>query len=587
MRLHDGPPTSRVELWAWYAYSATYAATASCINGWIPQQMLYLTSWNDCIQRGALPEDSATFNMTRCERNSIMPMRGTGSGGLPMMVALMEPMVESGGLAPDQLVLIWISVALVATMLFTMVFSPLGDYGTLRRRLLFAFNLSGGLSLLACACFRTAPGWLSVSIFQVTMQIGYWVGDTWVNSSLPILAAHQPRVLALPAGSKVREAAADAEAALLSARAKAISFVSACSGILVTLGLSLMVTDLATLYQLAAGIVGSLWCCLSVCGYLGSRDRPGPPLPSGVLCIGPKSIWIGVLSLRELPQTALFLTYICISADLLIGFVQTVALFVAELSWTASEVGALLFVPTVMSVFGALGSQAIASKYNISSRAVLVSTKALLVPLLVYALFGYAGGGFGLVAHAEIYIGIGYYGLTLGAWLSYIRVALIPLVPLDLQGSFFGIFSMIESIGQAIGPIIIGILARATGSLRSGFAFMLGEALICIVLLRLLKPAAGAAAATRLNRKQRMKGSSILFSAHQEGCPYCKRIHRKISLEQCEMVEAQISRESNMERETSEINNHHSEFKLEGADVTTSSSGVTRAALDVTVMSAD
>ena len=552
MRLHDGPPTSRVELWAWYAYSATYLATASCINGWIPQQMLYLTSWNDCIRRGKLPEDSAAFNMTQCERNSIMPMRGTSNSGLPVMDAMMVPAAESGGLTPDQLVLIWISVALVATMLFTMVFSPLGDYGTLRRRLLFAFNFSGGLSLLACACFRTAPGWLSVSIFQVTMQIGYWVGDTWVNSSLPILAAHQPRVLALPVASKAYEAAADAEAALLSARAKAISFVSACSGILATLGLSLVVTDLATLYQLAAGIVGSLWCFLSICGYLGSRDRPGPPLPSGVLCIGPKSIWNGIVALRKLPHTALYLTYICISADLLIGFVQTVALFVAELSWTASEVGALLFVPTVTSVFGALGSQAVASKYGISSRAVLVATKVMLVPLLAYALVGYAGGGFGLVAHAEIYIGIGYYGLTLGAWLSYIRVALIPLVPLDLQGSFFGIFSMIESVGQAVGPIIIGILARLTGSLRSGFAFMLGEAFVCIALLLLLKPAAGAAAATRLNRMQRLRGTSMLFGAHQKGCPYCKRIHRELSLEQCAMIEAQVSRESNVECETRE-----------------------------------
>ena len=128
------------------------------------------------------------------------------------------------------------------------------------------------------------------------------------------------------------------------------------------------------------------------------------------------------------------------------------------------------------------------------------------------------------------------------------------LVPLDLQGSFFGIFSMIETVGQAVGPIIIGILARLTGSLRSGFAFMLGEAFVCIALLLLLKPAAGAAAATRLNRMQRLRGTSMLFGAHQKGCPYCKRIHRELSLEQCAMIEAQVSRESNVECERTREN---------------------------------
>ena len=93
-------------------------------------------------------------------------------------------------------------------------------------------------------------------------------------------------------------------------------------------------------------------------------------------------------------------------------------------------------------------------------------------------------------------------------------MALIPLAPISLHGAFFGIFSMTESIGQAIGPLIIGALGDATGSLRSGFAYMLGEAVVCIALLLLLKPEAGACAAARYDAvRLQCAGSSVSAAA--------------------------------------------------------------------------
>jgi len=91
---------------------------------------------------------------------------------------------------------------------------------------------------------------------------------------------------------------------------------------------------------------------------------------------------------------------------------------------------------------------------------------------------GNRGGGYGaakfggLTTPGEMYIFTTYFGLSYGAFQSYARAVFSELIPPGEEARWFGLYSITDKSSSFFGPLIVGLIADATGNIRYAFFFL-------------------------------------------------------------------------------------------------------------------
>jgi UMF1 family MFS transporter len=106
---------------------------------------------------------------------------------------------------------------------------------------------------------------------------------------------------------------------------------------------------------------------------------------------------------------------------------------------------------------------------------------ALLALMLLIPLYGTLGlfpavraAGFGLVSAREMLVLAAYYGLIGGAFQSYARAVYAELIPAREAARWYALFSITDKSSSFVGPLVVGLIADATGDIRWAFVFLTG-----------------------------------------------------------------------------------------------------------------
>lgn len=208
------------------------------------------------------------------------------------------------------------------------------------------------------------------------------------------------------------------------------------------------------------------------------KTRPGPPLPAGenYFSFSIKNLIKTCRQAHRLTQLFKFLFAWFIYSD---SFSTTIS---AAVLFAQSELGAstsiLLASAIIVPLFAGIGNilwVKFQKKFNLTTQQVLLMQCGLYSLLPLYGVLGFlvpSGTYFGLQNKYEIpIIGIAN-GLLLGATQSSCRVMFSELLPKGHESEFFGLYEITDKGSSWLGPLFVGIIANATGSIRYSF-FML------------------------------------------------------------------------------------------------------------------
>jgi len=79
----------------------------------------------------------------------------------------------------------------------------------------------------------------------------------------------------------------------------------------------------------------------------------------------------------------------------------------------------------------------------------------------------------GLRTEAEMYVAATWFGMLYGPFNSYSRAVYAELIPPGHESSFFSLYALTDKSASFVGPLVVGLIADATGNLRYGFVFLL------------------------------------------------------------------------------------------------------------------
>ncbi|KAL4062430.1 autophagy-related protein 22-like protein [Scleroderma yunnanense] len=79
----------------------------------------------------------------------------------------------------------------------------------------------------------------------------------------------------------------------------------------------------------------------------------------------------------------------------------------------------------------------------------------------------------GLTTPGEMFGLAVYFGFAYGAFQSYARACYADLIPQGEEARWYGLFSITDKSSSFVGPLIVGLIADATGNIRYSFFFLL------------------------------------------------------------------------------------------------------------------
>jgi len=119
---------------------------------------------------------------------------------------------------------------------------------------------------------------------------------------------------------------------------------------------------------------------------------------------------------------------------------------------------------------------------------VLLVVLAALIPL--YGCLGFLWGVIGwkvrfggLTSPEEMFVIAIYFGSLYGAFQSYARTVFAELIPPGEEARWYGLYSITDKSSSFIGPLVVGLIADATGNIRFAFFFLVFMLLIPIPVL--------------------------------------------------------------------------------------------------------
>lgn len=237
-------------------------------------------------------------------------------------------------------------------------------------------------------------------------------------------------------------------------------------------------------------IVGIWWALFTLPTARWLQRRPGPALPTQTgknnrVCIGIhyvifawKSLWATIKTAAQLRQVVIYLIGWFVLSDAVATISGTAILFArTELQLGTAAVAMLSITATASGIVGAAVWPMIGRRFKLSSIQIIVTCVCLFETIPLYGLLGFLPfvknlGVGGLQMWYEIYPLAFILGFVMGGIGSYCRSVFGLLIPHGMEAAFYALYAVTDKGSSAIGPVVVGRIVDATGSVRSGFWFL-------------------------------------------------------------------------------------------------------------------
>ncbi|KAE8146787.1 putative MFS transporter family protein [Aspergillus avenaceus] len=521
----DTTPTSKREIWGWYAYGIAAEVFAVCgVGSFLPLTLEQLARERGSFKSSHLP----------CVGPG-SPSEAAGNGTAPAMlrrdgtedqcvVGLLGLEINTASFA-----MYTFSLAVLVQALTLISFSALADYENNRKTLLLAFGFVG--SVTSMLFIFIAPPVFALGALLVVVGVTC-LGSSFVvlNSFLPVLVANDPSIETATQDSELHPMSPDGEyshsrdsfsentesghgtatssgptspelqlSTRISSKGVGLGY---CAAVLVQiLSILLLLTLSKTSISKASGtlplrfvllLVGIWWFSFTMVTKRWLRNRPGPPLHTStaggqgkrwrvwlrLVGFAWKSLWKTVKVAVKLREVLVFLVAWFLLSDAMATVSGTAILFArTELKMSTTLVGLLSITATLSGMTGAFLWPVVSRRFGLKSNHTIMVCIALFELIPLYGMLAYIPlfkkwGVIGLQQPWEIFPLAIVHGIVSGGLSSYCRSFFGLLIPPGSEAAFYALYAATDKGSSVIGPAVVGMLIDVTGQVRSGFFFI-------------------------------------------------------------------------------------------------------------------
>ncbi|KAL4807053.1 autophagy-related protein 22-like protein [Aspergillus unguis] len=447
----DGYRTTRLEIWAYYAY-------------YIGNNGLSL------------------FNFAPTAFQNLLSQAAGDSGTL--LFAGKQRSIES-------IVLLCNGISFAIQVVVFLVIGSFADFGTWRPNILI------GLSLVA---YGIGFGWLGVhdaekwhvgvGLYMVGL-IAYQTTLTFWTAAFPGLARNTVEMKAkageLQAGSISREEYDFADTMKRSQLANVAFYVQSVVeifilAIIVGIMFGLRVDDseannnwgLSVLIAFASGV----WVLVSLPWFFLEKRRPG--LDTGgrsIVVAGLKQLWIAARLIWRLKQSLLYLVGYFLLGDSLNTTVTVISTLQNTIvAYNTLQLTYLLIVGIAAQAVGIYIFWLAQQHFRLSPKTMFSFIALSIILLDGWGMIGIWTSRFGFHHSWEVWAYQAFYGLFVCPWYSYSQIMISEVTPRGHEFLFFSLFSIIGKTSSFIGPVVSSAIIDAAPSHNPSmpFYFLLG-----------------------------------------------------------------------------------------------------------------
>ncbi|KAE9364014.1 MFS general substrate transporter [Stipitochalara longipes BDJ] len=520
----DLSPTTNLELRGFYVYGLAAEVYAVCgIGSFVPVTLEQLAR-----EGGVLWSDKTTPCVAKT----------AGKGAAALAVRLLTRAASTDNnqcvvhvlgaeLTTSSFAMYTFSIAVFTQALALVSFSSIADHATYRKKLLVAFGFTGAISSMMFI-FIVPQIFVLGSVLTI---IGVTcLGSSFVilNSYIPLLVANHPQThgedddlngtssvpleplspslrrresseregfhtIARSPGLQKTDSPALKLSTQISSKGVGIGYMAAVSVQIICILILFVMSKLNVSSTLALRIallfVGIWWFVFTIPASMWLKDRPGPPLKTGISggrirsCLAYTSfawvsLWKTIKVAAKLRQAVIFLIAWFLLSDAIATVSGTAILFArTELRMGTVAIAILSITATASGIAGASIWPILSRRFGWKTNHTLVACLCFMEVVPLYGLLGYLPffqslGWGGLQQAWEIYP-LGFiHGFVMGGISSYARSFFGRLIPPGSEAAFYALFAITDKGSSAVGPAIVGAIVDATGTIRPAFFFL-------------------------------------------------------------------------------------------------------------------
>ncbi|KAH8765681.1 autophagy-related protein 22-like protein [Hyaloscypha finlandica] len=566
----DLSPTTSLELRGFYAYGLAAEVYAVCgIGSFVPVTLEQLAR-----EGGVLWSDKKTPCVAKTAGKGAAALaarlltRATSADNNQCVVHVLGAELTTSSFA-----MYTFSLAVFTQALALVSFSSIADHATYRKKFLVAFGFTGATSSMM---FIFIVPQIFVLGSLLTIVGVTCLGSSFVilNSYIPLLVANHPQTYGdgdhdmneassvplepLSPGLRRRESSerqgfhtiahssgpqrTDSPALKLSteisSKGVGIGYMAAVSVqiicILILFAMSKLNVSSTLALRIALLFVGIWWFVFTIPASLWLKDRPGPPLKTGIsggrirCCLAYtsfawSSLWKTIKVAAKLRQAVIFLIAWFLLSDAIATVSGTAILFArTELRMGTVAIAILSITATASGIAGASIWPILSRRFGWKTNHTLVACLCFMEIVPLYGLLGYLPffqslGWGGLQQPWEIYP-LGFiHGFVMGGISSYARSFFGRLIPPGSEAAFYALFAITDKGSSAVGPAIVGAIVDATGTIRPAFFFLAVLIAVPAPLIWMVDVEQGQVDAVRLAGIMKKSGGDDVIDGSDEG----------------------------------------------------------------------
>ncbi|KAI9294684.1 MFS general substrate transporter [Neoconidiobolus thromboides FSU 785] len=409
-----------------------------------------------------------------------------------------------------------VSVAFQALVFVSL--SSIADYGNLRKTMLLTTStISAIVLILFLTVVKNEHFWLA-AIYTIIGNVAFGASYVFYYAYVPTLTAYSPEVLEVDPTdeNKFREVREEVGNEI-SSKGFGASYLAAVIHLAISAGIMIAISKVGPVetypLQILCAFAGvwMLFFLLFAAKWL--KSRPGAPLPEGenYLIYSWKQTFFTFTHVSTLTEAFLFLLAWFIMSDAVSTIVAVAVIFAKkDLQFQLFELLIAAIIVPIAAGIGCVFWNFIRSRFKLTTKTMILILSLLYCLLPLYGLIGLAPSiSFGLKTKVEVYIFSAYHGFLLGAIQSFYRVLYSEMLPAGKENEFFGLYEITDKGSSWIGPLVVGAISDATGSIKYGFFFLLGSMLISIFIVWFVNPTRGVLQARNFEQKEKELHSQI------------------------------------------------------------------------------
>ncbi|KAG8944675.1 Autophagy protein 22 [Tulasnella sp. 424] len=193
--------------------------------------------------------------------------------------------------------------------------------------------------------------------------------------------------------------------------------------------------------------------------------------------------------IRKLRNTFWFLSAWFLLSDGFTTITSTAILFAkTTLHMPATSLVLIGAITPLSGIIGSLAWPKLQRKLGWSNLRALVALVLVAAVIPLYGCLGFVpwlkGAKFGgLTTKGEMWALAVYFGSVYGAFQSYARSVFAELIPPGEEARWYGLYSITDKSSSFFGPLVVGLIADATGNIRYAFFFLFFMLLVPVPIL--------------------------------------------------------------------------------------------------------